>query len=166
MKRAAALFLFLSLFLSAKAQHCPFDYVGILVVSVIDPSTGEAIDNASISMVDQAGNSAEDWRKEELLFVQNPASTDPYWTNDDFKTIRYSFAGDNYILPLSLGFSDKEMQLKIESPNQAFEPIFYPLDPSDYFDLHDNIGDWTQLRNLKESPKVDFDQLIVIEVCL
>ncbi len=152
MKRAAVLFLSLSFCFALKAQHCPFDNLGILVVCVIDAETNIPIDEVSISLVDKSGSPMKDWKDEWYHLVKNPERTDPNWGDYQFKTIRYSFAEDHFILPISLSLENDELFIKVESLGNQFETKFHSLSADDFFDLHENIGNWSELRNLKESP--------------
>ena len=164
MKRLIPLFLILFFSAFANAQHCPFDGMAILVVQLVDQETGEEIQHARISVCDTAGNLVLNWDKKPLVFVRNPQKTEPDWDYYNFEKIRYSFAEDHFILPLPYGFKNQELYLKVESALGQFETKLIPLQAENYFALHNNIGDWTELYNRDESPEVPFDQLIRIEV--
>lgn len=146
------------------AQHCPFDNTAILVAEVRDRESGEKLTRLSLSLRDETGEIVIDRGKDTLTFCLNPDSIAGDWYPYNFQKIRYSFAENNYILPLSFDFAGKKLFLHVSDPSGKYQSVAYPLSVDDYYNLHDNIGDWTDLHALKEtpSPYPAFDRLIRI----
>lgn len=146
------------------AQHCPFDNTAILVAEVRDRESGEKLTRLSLSLRDEAGEIVVDRGKDTLAFCLNPDSISGDWYPYNFQKIRYSFAEDNYILPLSFDFAGQQLFLHVNDPSGKYPSVAYALSAEDYYDLHENIGDWTDLYALKETPPPlpAFDRLIRI----
>lgn len=148
------------------AQHCPFDNTAILVAEVRDRGSGEKLTRLSLSLRDETGEIVIDRGKDTLTFCRNPDSIAGDWYPYDFQKIRYSFAEDNYILPLSFVFAGQKLFLHVSDPSGKYPSVAYALSADDYYNLHDNIGDWTDLHELKETPPPypPFDRLIRISL--
>ncbi|MBR9920982.1 MAG: hypothetical protein GYB31_09095 [Bacteroidetes bacterium] len=147
----------------AKAQHCPFDNMAILVVDVIKAKSGVAPDPVQISLCDSLGQTIDGWHGEPLIFVPNPERTNAEWDLRSFNTIRYGFAEDHFILPLSHSLKKEALYIKVEYTGMVEEKFFlHRLSPNDFFDLHENIGDWTETFTRPQTPEVPFDKLIQI----
>lgn len=146
------------------AQHCPFDNTAILVAEVRDRESGEKLTRLSLSLRDETGEIVIDRGKDTLTFCLNPDSIADDWYPYNFQKIRYSFAEDNYILPLSFDFAGKKLFLQVNDPSGNYPSVAYALSAEDFYDLHENIGDWTELHALKETPPPHpaFDRLIRI----
>jgi len=140
------------------SQHCPFDNIAILVVDVRDSATNEQIDSIKISLCDSNFIILKDYMENELIFVKNPEKIYDDWFSSNFTRVRYSFAEDNYILPFpnDAKFTENTFivieNLNPESKND-YNTSTYKLRKEDVYDVHNNIGDWTDLHNLKETPK-------------
>jgi len=160
------------------AQHCPFDGTAILVVDVRDAETQDKIKGLRLTIVDENGDPVSQKIQEEigaefkealLVFCENPARTDPDWKPYAFKSIRYSFAKDNYVLPLARPYGAKTYLIKVEDvdgeANGAYQGATRAVKPEDYFDLHDNVG-WPHIRDNPETlpPTQEFRHTIVIQL--
>lgn len=162
----------------AWAQHCPFDGSSILVVEVKDAETQARIEGLRLTIVDQNGDLVVQETQERigseyieipLVFIANPPRTDPNWEPYQFKKIRYSFAGDNYILPLRRHQKDEIYVIKIEDidgeENGSYPCSIRVVQFSDYFPLCGNVG-WPNIPNNPQTlpPKDEFDHTISIQL--
>ena len=82
-----------------------------------------------------------------MNFVQNPYSTNKSWLQDEkrnlryaFEEIRYGFAEDNYILPMSWNYADSTLWMHIQDPAGKYEGKRIALTKENYFDLHEKCG--------------------------
>jgi hypothetical protein len=161
---------------SAWAQHCPFDGTAILVVDVRDAETREPIKGLRLTIVDEDGRQVlqksqthigSEFTEVPLVFIRNPARTDPDWRPYEFEKIRYSFAGDNYILPLARYRGEAARLIKVEDidgeANGRYLCGIHVVKADDYFDLHDNVG-WPNIRNNPETlpPREKFHHTILV----
>lgn len=160
------------------AQHCPFDGTAILVVDIRDAGTQDKIKGLRLTIVDENGHPVSQKMQEQigsefvltpLIFCENPVRTDPDWRPYAFKSIRYSFAKDNYILPLARPNGAKTYLIKVEDvdgkANGSYRGGTRAVKPEDYFDLHDNVG-WPHIRDNPETlpPAQEFRHTIVIQL--
>jgi hypothetical protein len=158
------------------AQHCPFDGTAILVADVRDAETREPIKGLRLTIVDEDGRQVLQKKQEyigsefieaPLVFCENPARTDPDWRPYEFKKIRYSFAGDNYILPVARHHGEAARLIKVEDvdgeANGRYLCGLHVVKAGDYFDLHGNVG-WPKIRNQPETlpPSEEFHHTILI----
>lgn len=87
----------------------------------------------------------------------------------EFKKIRFSFAQDNYILPLAPYHGAKTYMIKVEdidgAANGCYLGATYVVRAEDYFDLHDNVG-WPHIRDNTETlpPSQEFHHTITIRL--
>jgi hypothetical protein len=161
---------------SAWAQHCPFDGTAILVADVRDAETREPIKGLRLTIVDEDGRQVLQKKQEyigsefietPLVFCENPARTDPDWRPYEFKKIRYSFAGDNYILPVARYHGEAARLIKVEDVDGEADGRYlcglHVVKAGDYFDLHANVG-WPKIRNQPETlpPSEEFHHTILI----
>ena len=103
---------------SLSAQHCPFDNMAILVIRITDLDTGVRVQDATISLCDSEGNVLNDWQGRPLFFVPNPEESDPEWMEElHFERIRYSFAADYYILPISWNWAEETIFAEVRCSN-------------------------------------------------
>jgi hypothetical protein len=169
----AALFIWVA---GAWAQHCPFDGTAILVVDVRDAETREQIRELRLTIVDEAGrlvlqksqaHIGSEFTEVPLVFYRNPTRTDPDWRPYEFEKIRYSFARDDYILPLARYHGSELRMIKVEDidgeANGRYLCGIHVVKADDYFDLHDNVG-WPNIRNNPETlpPREEFHHTILI----
>lgn len=154
---------------TARAQHCPFDNACILVVRPVDAQTGLLIEDITMSIQDSSGRILEDWNGQKLVLVPNPQRTDTAWFPYNHNLVRYSFAAGNYIRVLSCTLNTAARpRLVIEDSSARrtthYKRIELPLTPAHLYSLHNNVGNWTLLRNNVEtpSPQEPFDKLITI----
>lgn len=151
---------------SVFSQHCPFDNMGILVVNVTDACTGIQLNDVVISLQDSSGQVLVNFDKEKMYFVKNPDKTGD-WYPYNHKKLRYSFAKDYFILPVVFEKKTYNSFIVVERKTKKYDYIVkYKITKNDIFDLHDNVGDWTELSKQKETPKPaqEFKHLITIEL--
>ncbi len=110
------------IFLAGKktqAQHCPYDFASIIVVSIHEKDSSKNIPNLKLTLVDSSGNAVLDRNEKEIVFWQNPEKTtfEGYIDNNNpaqNEKIRFPFAKDNYVWVCSIYFSLDDYYLKIE----------------------------------------------------
>lgn len=149
------------------AQHCPFDNAAILVVDVSDLISDADIESLHISLTDTNFTVLNDYDGHKLVFKKNPEKTTQDWYPNNLTKVRYSFAVDNYILifPNEAKFYN-ETFIKVEySRNNINQMYTYKVSKQDVFDVHENIGNWTDLNTLLETPKPldDFHHTITVQ---
>ena len=153
--KSILVYTFLCFSLASFSQHCPFDNAGILVLEVKDAEAGNQIrQNLRICLVDFQGELVCDYKNEEQCFVLNPDSTSKDWYAYNFEKIRYSFAEDNYILPLSMDFQGEGLAIQIVDTSGKYKSQKISISADSFFDLHDNIGNWTEIDELMETPEL------------
>lgn len=101
----------------AGAQHCPFDYAGIIVLQIHAPNQDKIIPGLKVYITDSSSrpvmhdyyrNGA--WENDTLWFWQNPPVTTftGYIDNEnpaETEKIRFPFAKDNYVCVVPRNFS-------------------------------------------------------------
>lgn len=164
-----------------KAQHCPFDNTGILVVRLVDAETGEKISgyvpvlgmrNVQTQQEGKNGQNPSDlypFTKNQETFVPNPATTDENWLSDDyrFEKVRYSFAENDFIRPISMDLADYELIIRVKNESGEWMNIERIVESNEIIDLHKNIGgNWPDIYDLGETPPLStpFTGLIIIEI--
>jgi len=156
-KRTSVWILFLIILLNdlGFSQHCPFDNLGIIVVDVRDSVSGEKIDNLFIHLMDKNGITIEDFMHRKLIFVKNPVRNAQTWKEYDFGKIRYSFADDNYILPLPLQFYGLNYFIEVkDTVNSVYKTRKIQVEKDFIYDLHPDVGHcWIEMLKFVETPK-------------
>ena len=122
------------------AQHCPFDNLAIIVVEVSDSISMKKLYDLDLVLRYENGDPVVSHNQDTLFFCQNPQSTSSEWYHDKFRKIRYEFADDNYILPLSMNWKKETLFIHIHDPSNTFDDEVVKLEPKDYFDIHENLG--------------------------
>ena len=150
------------------AQHCPFDNAAILVVDISDLLADSEIDSLRITLTDTNFTVLKNYDGYELIFKKNADKTTEDWYPNNLDKVRYSFAEDNYILifPNDAKFY-KDTFIKVEYLKvDVFEMFTYKVNKNDVFDVHENIGNWTEINNLFETPKPrdEFHHTIKVEL--
>lgn len=143
----------------------------IMVVNPVDSVTGAQIDDLTISLQDSSGIILKNFDDSLLLFKPNPPQTDRAWFPYNHMLIRYGFAGDHYIRTLSCQQAEQgEIWLVLEdrskSRGEKYKTVKIKLDPANFYQLHDNVGDWTKISKEKETPAPDepFDKLLTLKL--
>jgi hypothetical protein len=130
------------------AQHCPFDNMAIIVVEVSDSISMKKIYDLEIVLRHENGDAVISHNQDTLFFCQNPQATSNEWYNDKFKKIRYEFADDNYILPLSMNWKKESLFIHIHDPSNTFDDKVVRLEPKYYYDIHKNLGvNWYDIKD-------------------
>lgn len=129
------------LFNQLRAQHCPYDGAGLLVVAVRgDDSSFFKQQDILISLRDVSGNII--YRSgSPYVFVVNPKETLPARETYDHEKIAYSFAADNFIvvIPANLAemYKDKGGIYVYANPvNGKFDAAVRRIYTNDIYDLH------------------------------
>lgn len=133
----------LSLFLllitaKIKAQHCPFDMSGIIVVKIYTDKDTALLKGLTISLIDSNGKWVAD-------FWQNPPRTTfkGYIDNEnpaEPKRIRFPFAKDNYVLVTRSRFKLEQYNIKIsytrpDKKKDLFETLIISATNDDVYSL-------------------------------
>jgi hypothetical protein len=165
------LILFLLLFpFFAAAQNGPFDNACIIVVNPVDLKTGKFIEDLTISLQDSSGTILKNLDDSLLIFKKNPGKTDPGWAPHNHMAIRYSFAKDYYIRTLNCSIKniEEDVYLVVEDQSSTrqthYKKIVLKFDMGYLYSLLENVGNWTVIAKLKETPapKEPFNKRIVI----
>jgi hypothetical protein len=134
---------FLSFFImlltaTARAQHCPFDNSGIIVVNVHTDKDTALLTGLKISLIDSNGKWVAD-------FWQNPPHTTfkGYIDNENParpKRIRFPFAKDNYVLVTRSRFKLEQYNIKIsytrpDKKKDLFETLIIAATNDDVYSL-------------------------------
>ena len=124
-KRLIILFILITFY--SNAQHCGFDFSGIVVLNIHSKIDSTNIPNLKITLLDSLNKVVETkfWRKDKnskmhfvndtLKFWQNPDKT--YYLNinpTNNSNIRFPFAKENYVLVCNYDFKIKDYKIKIE----------------------------------------------------
>jgi hypothetical protein len=150
------------------AQHCPFDNLAILVVEVSDSTSMEKIYDLELVLRYENGDPVVlNYGQDTLFFRQNAPATSNEWYPYNFKKIRYEFAEDNYILPLSMDFREKVLFIHIHDSSNTFNDQVVQVESKDYFDIHKNMGMmWYDIQDHISMPATQgtFNHLIKVSL--
>ncbi len=123
---------------TTKAQHCPFDMSGIIVLNIHTDNDTALLTGLTISLIDSNGNWVAD-------FWQNPPRTTfkGYIDNEnpaEPKRIRFPFAKDNYVLVTRSRFPLGQYNIKIsytrpDKKKDLFETIIISATNDDVYSL-------------------------------
>ena len=126
---------------SLRAQHCPFDGTGLLVVSVKGAdSTGFNAEYIQISVRDVYGQIINVGGKP-LVFVKNPRKTLVERRTYDHNSISYGFAGNDFILAFSYWLMQKYQEngglyIYANPVTGRLMPVVYKIKPGDIYNIH------------------------------
>ena len=148
------IFLLLTLLLAniiARAQHCPFDGTGIIVVNIHGHEDNISISGLEVFLCDSLGNPYEQapasngrTHSFDCSFHQNPATTTfrGYIDNNhpaEPRKIRFPFAGDDYVLLCERTYDTFKAYVKVIDPQGRFaESSAIKLFPVDVYSLCGN----------------------------
>ncbi|HMR91253.1 MAG TPA: hypothetical protein PKC69_03020 [Chitinophagaceae bacterium] len=141
MKKSCLIFTLLFIAGSLRAQHCPFDGAGLLVVSVRGAdSTGFNAEYIMISVRDVYGQIVNVGGKP-LVFVQNPRKTLVERRTYDHNSIAYGFAGDDFILAFPTWLmeeyrEDGGLYIYANPVTGRLMPAVHKIKPGDIYNIH------------------------------
>lgn len=146
-----------------KAQHCAWDYYGIMVAEIkADMRDSTVIKNLKITLLDSLDKPIvnEQWDIKMLKYISD---TTRFWQNPDSTTIkgyidnanpftpqrmRFWFAGDNYVCVTYYSISKPpRFRLKIEDIDGdknggSFQTKIVPLEVKDFYPLCNHFSNW------------------------
>ncbi len=141
-------------FCSVRAQHCPFDGAGIIVISIHGPAGKASIEGLEVFLCDSSGNpfsripsTSGSFYSFDCNFHQNPSRTTfkGYIDNNnpaDPRIIRFPFAGSNYVLICSRSYDTYKAYVKVVDPqHRFFDSPAVKLLPIDVYSLCGNYDD-------------------------
>lgn len=139
---------------STNAQHCPFDRSGAIVISARNAVTDSIIDGLEIFLCDSLGHPYRYAPREngqtfnfDCQFHQNPQRTtfQGYIDNNhpaDPLKIRFPFAGRDYLMICSRGYSCYKAYVKLIDPlNRYHSSSVIKLVPEDVYPLCGNYDE-------------------------
>ena len=135
-KRILIVLSFCLFIIKAEAQHCPYDFSSMIVVSFYEENGNTLIENLKISLVDSLGNTILDnFSNKEIVFSQNKELL-----FEDYKSLPFDI---NYFYICGNSFPIQEYSLKIEeiadSPKYEITENIIKLYPNDKFHLCKNF---------------------------
>lgn len=117
-------------YISASAQHCPFDFAAMIVVHVHDEDSTRTIPGLRITLIDSTGKGYVKMHyrngrfvEDTVRFWQNPPKTTyrGYIDNEnpgEMENIRFPFAKDNYVLIVGRGMDLTGFSLRVETTTE------------------------------------------------
>jgi hypothetical protein len=123
-KKLIILFILMTFY--SNAQHCGYDYSGIVVLNVHSKKDITNIPNLRITLLDSLNKPVftKTWKDGEtakrrfetdtLKFFQNPKSTRQRKNSQEGSNVRFPFAKENYVLICEDNFSIQNFKIKIE----------------------------------------------------
>lgn len=140
--------LFITSFLfgvATKAQHCQYDFLGIVGVVPFDSDTSKIIDGLYITLVDSIGNpiierqiiydekdKAIGEKDTSLIFWRNPIQNkDVNHTSNNLKTRHFYFANNHYILVLNHNYVEKLIYEAEKTPTRIVQKFYLKIEDKD-----------------------------------
>jgi len=157
------------------AQHCPFDYAGLLVLEVRNDYTNEERWDLTPYLTTSTSTEKCPSVKRiasfggDSLFIPNPDTM--LWDGMslyDLNIIKYTFAEGKYILGLSMAAADcSNLVIRFRDKDGQDFPLSFPVQPTDVVDLHQHFGHrWPLIYQNGQTPPLEepFTQTMVVRI--